>query len=74
VSWCDDENECTVDFCEPETGECHYEAIDCNDDDLCTLDWCEPESGCVHFGKDCDDGNADTEDVCVDGACVFLIL
>jgi len=72
---CEDENLCTVDWCDLEAdGTCINEAIDCNDNCLCTMDLCDPDIGCVHpvdpdcelceFDEDCDDGDPCTVDEC----------
>ena len=66
---CDDGNECTIDYCDPTTGECvneliegctpdFCEGIDCDDDDPCTVDYCDPLTGeCVNeFVEGCGDG------------------
>lgn len=66
---CDDGNECTIDYCDPTTGECvneliegctpdFCEGVDCNDDDPCTLDSCDPLTGeCVNeFVEGCGEG------------------
>lgn len=57
---CDDGNECTVDYCDPVTGECVHDLIpgctpdfcdgvDCNDGDPCTIDSCDPLTGeCIN--------------------------
>ena len=68
---CDDEDACTEDTCNPETG-CVFAPIVCNDGELCTQDDCDPASGCVFTQVDCDDSDPDTEDTCdpASGACV----
>ncbi len=66
---CDDGNECTIDYCDPTTGECVHDLIDgctpdfcdgvdCNDDDPCTLDYCDPLTGeCINeFVEGCGEG------------------
>ena len=78
---CVDDNPCTVDTCDSDTG-CafpHYAGA-CNDGDDCTFgDYCQ-EGACVAgLAMACDDGNPCTEDACdaelgcknaaVDGAC-----
>ena len=45
---CNDQNPCTEDFCDLESGLCAYEQVDCDDDDTCTVDECDPDSGCIH--------------------------
>ena len=66
---CDDGNECTIDYCDPVTGECVNELIDgctpdfcdgvdCNDGDPCTIDYCDPLTGeCINeFVEGCGEG------------------
>ena len=54
---CIDGDKCTLDKCDPQTGECVFEAIGgCS-------------SKCVKVG-DCDDANPCTADLCEDGLCV----
>ena len=74
---CDDSNECTVDVCDPLSGECgHTNVVDdtaCDFGDLpglCLGGACEDAMLCA--GVECDDSNECTEDVCdpKDGQCV----
>jgi len=44
---CDDHNACTIDECDPITGNCTNTPVVCNDDDPCTTDSCDPVKGCV---------------------------
>eukprot|EP01083_Nonionella_stella_P071101 190774_1 len=70
---CDDEDLCTLDYCDPETGDCVFEDITdtCADTDSCTIDTCDSSVGCVNTPLDCADGNiCNGEEACVDGACV----
>ena len=82
---CDDGDPCTVDSCEYPGAICGHEVIvgccfldtDCDDGDPCTLDACGP-SGCTHIQEcclvdmDCDDNDTlCTQDMCVDGQCVY---
>lgn len=63
---CYDNNECTLDFCKVETGECHFNPIGkpCDDEDLCTtFDLCSG-GDCAGFPVDCDDANGCTSDSC----------
>src|SRR6185436_11446884 len=39
---CDDGNACTLDSCDPVSGECVHTAIVCNDSNACTTDTCDP--------------------------------
>ena len=72
---CDDENECTTDYCDPAAGECVYaiNSLPCNDDDLCTTDDFCHLGACTGVGNLlCDDGNDCTEDSCQPPVgCVF---
>lgn len=54
ITNCDDDDPCTEDFCDPETGLCEYEFVNCCDGDPCTLDYCDPQSGCVSKAPVCD--------------------
>jgi hypothetical protein len=64
---CNDDNGCTNDSCNPDTGECQFIANDasCNDGNPCTVvDSCV-EKECVGSGKlNCADENACTVDSC----------
>ena len=77
---CDDGDPCTLDECNPQTGECEHTSI-CDDGNECTNDYCDPVSGqCQHIpimldrchecidgeivSKDCDDGDSCTNDYC----------
>ena len=63
---CYDNNECTLDFCKVETGECHFNPLGkpCDDEDLCTtFDLCSG-GDCAGFPVDCDDANGCTSDSC----------
>jgi len=72
----DDGDWCTIDSCEPATGEVSHvlkDAAYCDDLDACTKDYCNPSTGlCVHDEKQCDDGDLCTVDSChpVTGECV----
>ena len=72
---CADEQDCTLDTCDPAVG-CVHEPQDvaCDDGVVCTLDLCGGEQGCVSTPRDeaCDDGVACTLDGCdEDLGCVF---
>lgn len=45
---CGDNNACTLEACDPETGDCDSQPLDCNDGDPCTVDSCDPVAGCLH--------------------------
>ena len=47
VEDCDDDDACTVDTCDPESG-CRHETLSCDDDDFCTNDACDAATGCTH--------------------------
>jgi MYXO-CTERM domain-containing protein len=69
---CDDQNQCTTDVCDPNTG-CAHIAKSCNDNDACTTDGCDPNTGaCSNEPRVCDDNDLCTDDTCsaVTG-CVF---
>ena len=63
---CDDGNECTLDYCGPETGDCVSNPIGkpCDDGDPCTTyDLCKA-GNCTGFMLDCNDLNQCTTDYC----------
>ena len=64
---CNDNNECTDDFCDTNTGQCvndNNNSNMCSDGDLCTEnDECH-YGQCVGTPKNCTDGNICTSDVC----------
>lgn len=66
---CSDDDECTADLCDPETGDCSNPTLSCDDQDPCTVDSCSPASGCSSTPINCSDGNICTRDVCSEGAC-----
>lgn len=73
---CTDGNDCTVDRCDPATGECRFDALVdlgvCDDGDPCTtLDRCR-DGTCQGLAATCDDGLACTFDSCEAGRCVHL--
>jgi len=65
--FCDDDNDCTDDVCDPVLG-CINTSVDayCDDGVGCTTDVCDPVLGCVNtpVHLDCDDGVDCTIDVC----------
>ena len=63
---CDDNNECTIDICLPESG-CSYEASDgnCSDGNACTTNDSCAEGECVGGEPpNCNDGNKCTDNTC----------
>jgi len=71
---CNDENECTTDWCDPNAGGCIHKTLgmECDDGNPCTDDACDAATGCSHTNNTaaCDDGNPCTiNDVCSQGAC-----
>ena len=52
---CDDDDECTVDTCDVDTGECLNVELDCDDEDACTDDSCVG-GACVNDPINIDDG------------------
>jgi len=65
---CDDENVCTSESCDPETGACVTKDLDstqCNDEDECTAGDACAGGQCLPAGPlSCDDGNICTDDWC----------
>ncbi len=71
---CDDSNPCTLDTCDPATGQCHSTPVPdgqpCDDNNLCTIgNICQ--SGVCGTPVVCNDGNPCTADTCdpATGAC-----
>lgn len=66
---CDDNNACTIDECDPNTGNCINTPIVCDDGNPCTRDVCDPQQGCVFTpvedGTSCGD-----QRYCQSGVCV----
>src|SRR3989338_5391869 len=44
---CSDADPCTVDRCDPDTGQCVHAPPNCDDGDACTLDRCVVQKACV---------------------------
>jgi formylglycine-generating enzyme required for sulfatase activity len=70
---CDDGNVCTMDSCDPETGECVNEvkvAAECDDENLCTVgDECNEDGICKPgVTKDCSESGMAAND-CIDLEC-----
>ena len=61
---CDDDDACTVDYCQEPLG-CQHNPRDCNDGDPCTFDSCSPSLGCQYAPTQCCQTSAD----CPDQAC-----
>ena len=58
---CDSGDLCTVDACDPATGQCVTRPLNCDDGSDCTQDSCTSPGGCQHrslAGDPCDDHNA----------------
>ncbi|NOZ02629.1 MAG: hypothetical protein GXP54_12165, partial [Deltaproteobacteria bacterium] len=53
---CDDQNTCTLDSCDPDTGQCQHAQI--------------PQCGPCVIDSQCDDGNPCSVDGCANGKCV----
>jgi hypothetical protein len=77
---CNDANPCTLDTCDPGTGDCLHASMQggnaCDDGDLCTAaDTCLLGK-CVGQSKVCDDGNPCTADTCdhATGKCQSKVL
>jgi len=74
---CDDNNPCTLDRCNPLTGQCEHALVNCDDNNPCTTDRCDPANGaCLHVPVNCDDQNQCTLDSCdpATGQCVHQPL
>lgn len=73
---CDDDNDCTVDSCDLDSGECVYTPFvgACSDGNPCTLgDVCEGKVCLSGTLKDCDDGKSCTQDSCgSSGTCMHV--
>ena len=72
----DDNNPCTLDYCNSETGECVFgpKVNDpCDDEDACTEDdKCDADAVCVGTSVVCDDGNVCTGTSCdPETGCVY---
>jgi hypothetical protein len=71
---CDDQQACSMDSCDPLTGQCQFDittcpcstAQDCDDGNACNgVEDCDPNTGCLAgTPMDCDDGNSCTDDSC----------
>lgn len=73
---CNDNNPCTVDSCDPNTG-CANVPKSCGDGNACTQDVCDPSTGACSnpAAPACNDGDACTTDSCDTGTgCVFAPL
>ncbi len=81
---CVDDDACTNDVCDVQTGACNHESIkgcckvaaDCDDQDSCTAETCnggkcdwKDIAGCCNDAADCDDGDACTTDSCASAGC-----
>ncbi len=82
---CGDNDKCTVDLYNEETGECDYFAVGCFDGLDCTLDICDPLVGCTFpldpslpgcctADADCDDGDPCTLEACESKSCVYVLV
>jgi hypothetical protein len=69
---CEDDNACTQDTCDPQSG-CQHAPKSCDDGDPCTDDTCTPQAGCSHAAKTCIDDDPCTTDECNgEGQCQFF--
>lgn len=60
-----DGDACTIDACDPATGEPSHTAVSTDDGDACTIDTCDPATGeTSHERAAIDDGDACTIDAC----------
>ena len=75
---CNDNNTCTTDTCNTNTGECMYLALlndPCNDGDACTLnDTCNVNGECEGVPMDCNDNDTCTVDMCHNGKCFHSFM
>ena len=74
-SLCDDGDACTVDSCDPDTGQCagDHPPVDCADGLFCTTDSCDSAVGCVYAPVTCAPPDLCTISACSEGnsgACV----
>jgi len=60
---CDDNNACTVDYCDVESG-CESYDLNCDDSNACTTDRCNPDTWCQYENLPIDDNNSCTYDYC----------
>ena len=72
---CDDGDACTIDACDPVTGEClvDHPPVDCDDGLLCTTDSCDPGAGCIYTPVTCTPPDLCTITACSEadgGACI----
>ncbi|HKY64245.1 MAG TPA: vWA domain-containing protein [bacterium] len=76
---CNDNSLCTTDSCNPASG-CVFTPKTCDDGLSCSVDSCNPQDGQCSFdtsscecdeASDCNDGNACTDNACVQGECVY---
>ncbi|MFH1529854.1 MAG: hypothetical protein ABIK09_03860 [Pseudomonadota bacterium] len=67
-----DQDLCTLEYCDPTTGQCASDPLDCDDGNLCTVDQCvggqcvkttAPGAACTG-PADCDDDDPCTQDLC----------
>ena len=66
---CDDDNDCTADSCNQDTGECVNDvAVVCNDNNACTQDRCVPSTGACEY-TDTVTPTCSTSDVCAPQVC-----
>ena len=71
---CDDQNGCTIDYCDPNYG-CYSYPVNGDDANPCTIDSCNPATGFIEHipgyeGEACEDGmSCSTDGRCVSGVC-----
>jgi len=72
---CNDNDECTLDKCDPGDGTCTNTDIVCDDGSICTIDDCDPLSGCTYDaesleGTECSTGQSCwVGESCLNGVC-----
>lgn len=73
----DDSDLCTVDSCDPLSGDAVHMPKSCSDDDETTLDTCDTATGaCSHTAEcgNCSDDDPCTNDVCDAGVCTNIAV
>ncbi len=70
---CDDDDICTDDFCDRQSGCVHILARSCDDGNPCTQDFCDPDAGCAHRNEPdatpCGGEQCKVGSICIDGQC-----
>ena len=71
--YCNDGNVCTLDMCNPETGQCEYKfhGLPCDDGNNCSTNDLCIEGVCTGFPVNCEDFNSCTVESCKEGEGCF---